>query len=329
MKKNKKILYGFLLTAVFIMILNMVFALPINSKAGKSIVISASETKITQEQACNVPVCKDSAAPFDTGKVDSDGCKVYSCPKIACNLPVCDGGKLVDTGKSNSYGCKIYKCEGQICPAVTCSVSDCPNGCEVSSSGCLTGKCNAAPKVCPTIACAVNECELDASGCLVYKREAKACPENCICTEETTTCPTTKEKPIEVEISTSKGSSSISVEKFSESSISIKEGSVSVITSEKLVISEKRLLMETSSGNKEVKVMPSTASETAITQLKLKNYEIELKDTGKPVYEVTGKKDARIIGLINVEMQVTSQIDAETGAIERTKKPWWSFLATG
>ena len=169
--------------------------------------------------------------------------------------------------------------------------------------------------------------QVDSDGCPIYSCPAKICPVDCICDGDTITCPTTQQKPIEVEIFTSEGSISISVEKVAEDSISITEGLTLVKTSKKLVIEEKKLLMETSQGNKEVKIMPSTASDIAINQLQLKNYEIELKDVGKPVYEITGTKEVKVIGFINAEMAIKSQIDAETGIIEKTEKPWWSFLA--
>jgi hypothetical protein len=73
--------------------------------------------------------------------------------------------------------------------------------------------------------------------------------------------------------------------------------------------------------------MPSTASDIAINQLKLRNYEIELKDVGKPVYEITGKKEVKVFGLFKAVMAIKSQVNAETGAIGKTEKPWWSFLA--
>ncbi|MBU1203727.1 MAG: PepSY domain-containing protein, partial [Nanoarchaeota archaeon] len=200
-----------------------------------------------------------------------------------------------------SKGCPIYECPSQPEPIV----------CEGCINGIDTGK-------------------KDSKGCPIYECPSQPepiCPENCICKGKIITCPTTQEDSIEVEISTSEGSSSIFIEKIAEDTILIKEGSTSVKTSKKLLIEEKKLLMETSQGNKEVKIMPSTASETAINQLKLKNYEIELKDVGRPVYEITGKKDVKVIGFINAEMAIKSQINAETGAIEKTEKPWWSFLA--
>jgi hypothetical protein len=81
-------------------------------------------------------------------------------------------------------------------------------------------------------------------------------------------------------------------------------------------------------NDKEVKVMPDTASEKAIATLQLKKeIEIELKDTGKPTYEITGEKEVKLFGLFKKGMSIKTEINAETGYIEKTKKPWWSFLA--
>ncbi|MBI4159503.1 hypothetical protein HY500_04590 [Candidatus Woesearchaeota archaeon] len=106
----------------------------------------------------------------------------------------------------------------------------------------------------------------------------------------------------------------------------VQEGSASVKILNNLFVEENKLLMETSEGNKEVKVMPSTASDIAINQLNLKSYEIELKDAGRPVYNVIGKRDIKILGLIKSEMKIQTRVSAETGDIETTEKPWWSFL---
>ncbi len=99
---------------------------------------------------------------------------------------------------------------------------------------------------------------------------------------------------------------------------------VSVSTKEVLNIKENKIFM----NEKEIKVMPDTASESAIDKLSLnKDVEIELKDTGKPVYEVIGSQEKRILGLFKTAVKVTTTLSAETGEIEKTKKPWWSFLA--
>ncbi len=80
-------------------------------------------------------------------------------------------------------------------------------------------------------------------------------------------------------------------------------------------------------NEREVKIMPDVASEKAIETLELKReLEIELKDTGKPTYEILGEKEVRVLGLFRARMNITTEIDAETGEIEIIKRPWWRFL---
>lgn len=86
---------------------------------------------------------------------------------------------------------------------------------------------------------------------------------------------------------------------------------------------------------KDVKIMPSTASETAIQKLgEVKNVQVELKEAGQassesqnPVYEVKMEKPVKIFGLFPVTAKLTTQVDAETGNIILVKKPWWMFFA--
>jgi hypothetical protein len=92
--------------------------------------------------------------------------------------------------------------------------------------------------------------------------------------------------------------------------------------------------------NAEIKLMPSTASQVALERLRLKvcteerNCTIELKEVGngdkedRVVYEASLDKEFKVFGLIKSKRRVMVQVDAETGEIVKTQKPWWSFLAT-
>jgi hypothetical protein len=91
--------------------------------------------------------------------------------------------------------------------------------------------------------------------------------------------------------------------------------------------------------NAEIKIMPDTASQTALARLRIKvcseenSCSIELKEVGqgeqtKLAYELRAEKRAKIFGLFQARMQVESQIDAENGEVIQEKRPWWSFLAT-
>jgi len=215
------------------------------------------------------------------------------CPQYTPPAPGwCEGGKITP-GTIDENGCQGH-------PKCTMPTSqDCPQYTPPAPGWCEGGK--------------ITPGTIDENGCQGHPK---------------CTMPTSQEKPIEVEVSTSSGSSTkVSIGKISENSISIKEGSSSVETSEGVVIRDKKLFMDSSQGEKEIKVMPSTTSEVAINQLKLKDYSIELKDVGKPVYEITGKTNVKVLGFIRAEMTIKSQVSAETGEVEKINKPWWSFLA--
>ncbi len=98
-----------------------------------------------------------------------------------------------------------------------------------------------------------------------------------------------------------------------------------------------KLQVKLSNGmNAEVKVMPDTASETALARLGAKcesTCTIELKEVGtgnqnRVAYEIKTQKQAKVLGLFQAQMQVQAQVDAENGEVIQTKKPWWAFLAT-
>jgi hypothetical protein len=85
--------------------------------------------------------------------------------------------------------------------------------------------------------------------------------------------------------------------------------------------------------NAEIKIMPETASQTAINMLGLKscdesNCSIELKEVGegnstKIAYEVKTKKEVKALGLFKSTVEIETQIDAETGEVIEINKPWW------
>ncbi|MBW2982153.1 DUF2202 domain-containing protein [Candidatus Woesearchaeota archaeon] len=89
--------------------------------------------------------------------------------------------------------------------------------------------------------------------------------------------------------------------------------------------------------NADIKIMPETASETALQRLRLRNCDenctIELKEVGsgeqaKAAYELRAQRNARVFGIFRARMNVQAQVDAETGEMLQVRKPWWAFLAT-
>ncbi len=109
---------------------------------------------------------------------------------------------------------------------------------------------------------------------------------------------------------------------------------------QKQIQNKTKLETKLSNGrNAEVKIMPDAASETALTRLRLKvcseenECQIELKEVGqgeqaKLAYEMNIQRQSKFLGMFQKRMNVQAQVNAETGEIIRTKKPWWAFLAT-
>lgn len=106
----------------------------------------------------------------------------------------------------------------------------------------------------------------------------------------------------------------------------------------KVSIENGKVNVELSNGkNAEIKVMPATASATAIANMKAKCEAnictVELKEVGsgdeaKVQYEVKTQKKAKFLGLFGTDMPISADIDASTGKVIKVHKPWWSFLAS-
>ncbi len=91
--------------------------------------------------------------------------------------------------------------------------------------------------------------------------------------------------------------------------------------------------------NAEVMIMPNVASETALQQLRLRvcnesnNCTIELKAVGqgnqtKAAYQVQAEKQYKVFGLFRARARVNAEVDAETGEVINTNKPWWVAISS-
>ena len=136
----------------------------------------------------------------------------------------------------------------------------------------------------------------------------------------------------------------IMVQKQSENQMQLKVNGISadcgLDLTQKQIQNKTKLETKLSNGrNAEIKIMPDSASETALQRLRLKNCaeeegcSIELKEIMqnnevKLAYELKTQRQAKVFGLFKTNMQVQAQVDAETGEVIQTKKPWWAFLAS-
>ncbi|MCR4369164.1 MAG: hypothetical protein NUV67_04635 [archaeon] len=89
-------------------------------------------------------------------------------------------------------------------------------------------------------------------------------------------------------------------------------------------------------NKKKISVLPQVAVDKAISsqQLNAQVSNVELVDNGKPgeekpVYVVLGKKNVKILWVIDAEMDVKTEINAQTSEVEKVEKPFWNILTTG
>ena len=143
---------------------------------------------------------------------------------------------------------------------------------------------------------------------------------------------------------TTENGKQLHVEEKANNQIQLKSGVAQAQTSMEMIQEQTeqgtKLQVKLSNGrNAEVKVMPDTASEKALEQLRIRvcseenNCQIELKEVGskeniRAAYEVQLQKQAKLLGLFKTKMQVQAQVDAENGEVIQVKKPWWAFLAS-
>ena len=231
------------------------------------------------------------------------------------------------------------------------TTTTCGNGICEGNEGITHQECTTSQN---PVCYAVKNCPSDCSGGSGGTSQTATCPTGCICNGGLTACPTIN-KPVTTQVSASSSQatpetkttsgvsqpvqptvtmSTISLEKTATGKSVVKSGNTQAVSSEKVKVVENKLYIETSdSKNEEVKIMPSTASETAIERLgEVKNVQIELKEVGKasekkPAYEFKAEKSVKVLGLFPANVKVSAEVNAQTGSITSVKKPWWSFFA--
>ena len=89
---------------------------------------------------------------------------------------------------------------------------------------------------------------------------------------------------------------------------------------------------EENCSNSKMKILPETASLKARERLGELGFNVSLKEIGnknktKTIYEAKAQQQGKLFGFLNVQADVSAEIDAETGEIIKVHKPWLSFLA--
>lgn len=106
------------------------------------------------------------------------------------------------------------------------------------------------------------------------------------------------------------------------------EDSPIVRTDLELNIEQGKLLVKTSAGEKELKILYDEAVSKA-TLVDDKKEVIIDEYKGKAVYVISGFKEVKLFFLFKINAKVMQKIAIDTGEVVQSKRPWWGFLASG
>jgi len=90
-----------------------------------------------------------------------------------------------------------------------------------------------------------------------------------------------------------------------------------------------------SSGErKQIKVMPEKVSQIALERLRTKYPIIELREkenegVRRAIYHVHADKPGKLFGIFGLTVPFEAEVDAETGEIISSSRPWWAKLVSG
>ncbi len=105
---------------------------------------------------------------------------------------------------------------------------------------------------------------------------------------------------------------------------------VSVPSTSPVEIKNERFVMQTKKGEQNIDIMPNQAMVSTSNSVGA-NSPIEKvvlsEQDGIPTYNVTATKQANVLFVFPVQMQIETRVSAQNGQIVSINKPWWSFLA--
>ncbi|MFH1294310.1 MAG: hypothetical protein ABIH90_00010 [Candidatus Aenigmatarchaeota archaeon] len=99
-------------------------------------------------------------------------------------------------------------------------------------------------------------------------------------------------------------------------------------TKQNMEVNNGTVYIVTAKEKKAINVLPETASENAKLHANFHTVRAMemIENNGEIVYRVQGTQTGKLLGLFATELDVESDVDAETGQVRNVKKAWWSFL---
>ena len=133
----------------------------------------------------------------------------------------------------------------------------------------------------------------------------------------------------EVEVLSGKGKITVIPEPSGKSRFVLITGDSKALTKEVLELVDNKLYIKSGELKTQLKVLPDKASEKVTEALSLYRIrDIHLAITEEsPVYLVRGDQKASILGFIPAELDMSAEVNGETGEIIKINRPFWAFLA--
>ncbi|MFQ5988258.1 MAG: hypothetical protein ACE5H6_05370 [Dehalococcoidia bacterium] len=111
---------------------------------------------------------------------------------------------------------------------------------------------------------------------------------------------------------------------FQETSITV--NGVSATIKEAIRIEDSQLFLETPQGPLLVRVMPDEVLQVLLEQ-EIQDFELKAVE-GRPIFAVEGIVEAKLFGLIPIDMGIKSTVDAESGEVLQEEAPWWAVFCS-
>jgi len=131
-----------------------------------------------------------------------------------------------------------------------------------------------------------------------------------------------------------KSNSNAQYNESGEGDFSVNGEKIMVQKGSSIQLQEHSRVMLSNGENFSINVTPGQARVRAQERLNLScdNCTLELKEVKsqngtRVAYEVQAEKQARVLGLFRAKVRVSADVDAETGEVLDTKKPWWAVFA--
>jgi len=242
-----------------------------------------------------------------------------------------------------NYDCPIHRnCQGGICVRF-CGNGYCEAGeqdnCPQDCGGCGDGTCS-SDENCGTCTVDCGKCETCGDGICSQDEGCGICSEDCTCSE-TERCEDDACKAYcgnGICENSEKNFCTLDCEVLrikvdgTEKDIEIKEqmlivSGFSVRTNLSLTVNELGISMN---HGEILKILPDAIPDifTALGLEDIVSIDLELQE-GKPVYKVVSKNEVKLLWLFSRTFVIESTLDAQSGNVQSTEAPWWSFLAFG